>query len=253
MAIPKKIHYVWVGSAPILKQDQKFIKGWQRLNPDFEIKRWTEKDIDLKRFPLVEKAIKEQRWALAADIIRMYAIYEEGGFYLDTDVELLKPLDDLLNYDGIASWESEYWFTTSFFAAKKHSPWIKKVLRRYEHNLPKRITNDTFMRTVHSPSIYAEDIYGLKLDGKTRYYDNGKFAVFAPEYFNPKHYSTGKMHQTENTRAIHHYASTWHGKFEEFMHRIGVFWIILIGPKIYSFFEFCYHKILTFKIRRESK
>lgn len=252
MAIPKKIHYVWVGTAPIPEKDQKFIKGWKKLNPDFEIKRWTEKDIDLEKYPLVAKAIREKRWALAADIIRMYAIYTEGGFYFDTDVELLKPLDDLLKYDGVASWEAKYWFTTSGFAAKKHSPWIAKVLKRYEHNLPKIITNDTFMRTVHSPSIYAEDIYGLKLDGKTHVYD-GKFAVFAPEYFNPKHYSTGEMHITENTRAIHHYASTWHSKFEKTMQNIGVFWIKFMGPKVFSIFEFCYHKYLTFKIRRELK
>ena len=252
MAIPKKIHYVWVGTAPIPEQDKKYIKQWRKMHPDYEIKCWSEKDIDLEKYPLVKKAIDEKRWALASDIIRMYVIYNEGGFYFDTDVELLKPLDDLLKYDGFASWEAKYWFTTSGFGAKKHSPWIEKVLKRYEGYLPKKITNSTFMCTVHSPSVYAEDVYHLKLDGKTRVYD-GKFAVFAPEYFNPKHYSTGEMHQTENTRAIHHYASTWHSKFEKTMQDLGVFWVKLLGPKIYSFFEFCYHKILTFKIRRQSK
>ena len=252
MAIPKKIHYIWVGTAPIPKQDKKYIEQWQKLHPDFEIRCWTEKDIDLDKYPLVAKAMKEKRWALAADIIRMYVVYNEGGFYMDTDVELLRPLDDLLKYDGVACWESKYWFTTSFFGAKKHSTWIAKTLRRYEGLLPKKITNETFMCTVHSLSIYAEDIYGLKLDGKTHVYDE-KFAVFAPEYFNPKHYSTGIMRQTENTRAIHHYASTWHSKFEKTMQNLGTFFIRLIGPKIYSFFEFCYHKYLTFKIRRQSK
>ena len=131
MAIPKKIHYVWVGDAPIPKQDQQFIKHWKELNPDFEVKRWTEKDIDMDKYPLVRKAINEKRWALAADIIRMYVVYNEGGFYFDTDVELLKPLTPYLKYDGVASWESRYWFTTSSFAAKKHSPWIGKVLKRF--------------------------------------------------------------------------------------------------------------------------
>lgn len=252
MAIPKKIHYVWVGTAPIPKQDQKYINDWKKLHPDFTIKRWTEKDIDLEKYSLVKKAIDEKRWALAADIIRMYVVYNEGGFYMDTDVELLKPLDDLLKYDGVACWEAKYWFTTSFFGAKKHSPWIGKVLKRYEGLLPKKIKNETFMCTVHSPSVYAEDIYGLKLDGQTRVYD-GKFAVFAPEYFNPKHYSTGEMRQTENTRAIHHYASTWHSRFEEAMRKLGIFWVKLLGPKIFSFFEFVYHKFLTFKIRRQLK
>ncbi len=252
MAIPKKIHYVWVGTAPIPEQDQKYIKQWQKLNPKYEIKRWTEKDIDLKKYPLVAKAIEDKKWALAADIIRMYAVYNEGGFYMDTDVELLKSFDDLLKYDGVACWESNFWFTTSFFGAKKHSPWIGKVLKRYEGALPKKITNGTFMKTVHSPSIYASDFYKFKCDGKTHIYDE-KFAVFAPEYFNPKHYSTGEMRQTENTRAIHHYASTWHSKFEEIMKKTGVFWIKVIGYRLFSVFEFCYHKVLTFLIRRELK
>ena len=252
MSIPKKIHYVWVGTAPIPEQDQKFIAQWQKLHPDYEIKRWTEQDIDLEKYPLVKKAIDEKRWALAADIIRMYAVYSEGGFYFDTDVELLKPLDDLLKYDGFASWKSNYWFTTSGFGAKKHSLWIKLVLEQYEGLLPKRITNSTFMLTVHSPSVFAEKLYGLKLDGQTRVYD-GKFAVFAPVFFNPKHYATGEMCQTENTRAIHHYASTWHSKFEKAAQDFNIFWVKLAGPKIYGFFECQYHKILTRKIRRQLK
>ncbi len=250
MAIPKKIHYVWVGANPIPEADQKYIAQWRKLHPDFEFRCWTEKDIDLKKYPLVQKAINEHRWALAADIIRMYAIYTEGGFYLDTDVELLAPLHDLLQYEGVACWESKFWFTTAFFGAAKHSPWIKKVLRRYQGFLPKEINNSTFMCTVHSPSVFAEDIYGLKLNGRTCIYD-GKFAVFAPEFFNPKHYGTGIMHRTDNTRAIHHYASTWHSKFEKTMQELGVFWIRLMGLRLYSVCECCYHKILTFKIRRD--
>ena len=252
MAIPKKIHYVWVGTAPMPASDRKYIKQWQKLNPTYEIKCWTEKDIDLQKYPLVAKAIAEKRWALASDIIRMYAVYTEGGFYFDTDVELLQPLDDLLQYDGFASWESQSWFTTSGFGAKKHSPWIKMTLDRYAHLLPKKITNSTFMCTVHSPSVYAEKIYGLKLDGQTRVYDD-KFIVFAPEYFNPKHYFTGEMHRTANTRAIHHYASTWHNAFEKAMRKLGIFAIKLIGPRIYGFFERRYHRFLTRKIRRQLK
>ena len=82
MAIPKKMHYVWVGSAPIPKRDQEYIAGWQKLNPDFELRRWTEQDIDLQKYPLVAKALREERWALASDIIRMYAIYTEVGIEL---------------------------------------------------------------------------------------------------------------------------------------------------------------------------
>ncbi len=252
MPIPKKLHYVWLGNAPLPEIDAKYIAGWEKLNPDFEIRRWTEKDIDLKKYPLVAKALSEKRWALAADIIRMYVVYNEGGIYLDTDVELLKPLADLTKYEAFGAWESQFWFTTAAFGAAKHSPWIKKILKRYELADPKqKITTDTFLKTVHSPSVYAQDIFGLELDGATREYQNGKFATFAPECFCPKHYMTGELKVTENTIAIHHYASTWHTPIEKLKNDLSRTGYKLLGPKQYARLELAYHKKLERKIRRE--
>lgn len=252
MAIPKKIHYVWLGEKPISPTDAGYIAGWQKLNPDYEIRHWTEKDIDLTKYPLVAKAIFEKRWALAADIIRMYAVYTEGGFYLDTDVELLKPLDPLTKYNAVAGWESQFWFTTSFFGAAQHSPWIVKILKRYEVANPnRRITTDTFMKTVHSPSVYAKDIFGLKLDGQTRVYGDNDLAVFAPEYFSPKHYMTGEVHQTPNTIAFHHYASTWHNKTDEAKTKLSAASYRMLGPEKYARLEKEYNKSIERKIRRE--
>ncbi|MBR1939346.1 hypothetical protein IJ847_01270 [Candidatus Saccharibacteria bacterium] len=252
MPIPKKIHYVWLGDRPIPDRDQKFIKNWQKLNPDYEIRRWTEADIDLKKYPLVAKALAEKRWALAADIIRIYAVYSEGGIYLDTDIELLKPLDSLLKYNAFAAWESQFWFTTSVFGAKKHSPWIAKILRRYELADPhQKITTDTFLKTVHSPSVYAQDIFGIELDGATRVYGDNDFATFAPEYLSPKHYMTGQLHTTKNTIAIHHYASTWHTPSEKLKNSLARAGYKILGAKIYSRLELAYHRKLERKIRRE--
>ncbi len=252
MAIPKKIHYVWLGDKPLPEKDREYIEGWQKLNPDFEIKLWTDKDIDLERFPLVAKALEKQRWALASDIIRMYAVYTEGGIYLDTDIELLKPLDNLLKYDGFAGWESKYWFTTSIFGAKKHSPWIAKILKRYELADPKKpITTDTFLKTVHSPSVYAKDIYDIEIDGETREYQDGKFATFSQEYFCPKHYLTGEEDVTSNTIAFHHYASTWHKRTERAKNELSLASFKALGPEKYAALEKSYNKRLERKIRRE--
>ena len=113
MSIPKTIHYVWIGGKEnIPEQDKKYIEGWRKLNPDFSIRLWDENAIDLKKYPLVKKAIEEKRYALASDIIRMYVVYEHGGFYLDTDVELRKSLSDLTKYRAVAGGESNFWFTT---------------------------------------------------------------------------------------------------------------------------------------------
>lgn len=252
MPIPKLIHYIWLGDQPLPKTDQQYIDGWRRLNPGFRIRRWSEKDINLRQYPLIQKALAEQRWALAADIIRIYAVFKCGGIYLDTDVELLKPLKPLLKYKAFAGWESNYWFTTAIFGAEPHSPWIKKILLRYKLTDPKkRITTNTFLKTVHSPSVYAQDFYPLKLDGKTRVYGDKDFAVFAPEYFSPKHYLTGDLYQSANTIAFHHYASTWHTRSEQLKNRLSLFAYHSLGAKTYARLEYNFHRSLERQIRKE--
>ena len=253
MSISKTIHYVWIGGKEnIPEQDLKYIEGWRKLNPDFSIRLWDEKAIDLKKYPLVKKAIAEKRYALASDIIRMYVVYENGGFYLDTDVELRKSLQDLTKYKAVAGWESNFWFTTAFFGAEKHSPWIGKILKRYELANPnQKITTNTFLKTVHSPSVYAKDFWPLELDGETRVYGDNGLAVFSREYFSPKHYMTGKDCSTKNTIAYHHYASTWHKPTEAFKNFVSRTGYKTFGPKIYAKFERQFNKKLARQIRKE--
>lgn len=234
------------------KRDKEYIEGWKKLNPDFTIHRWSEKDIDLDKYPLVRVALAEKRWALASDIIRMYVIYREGGVYMDTDVELLKPLKPLLKYDAFAGWESSFWFTTAIFGAKKGSPWIEKILKRYELVNPKhKINTNTFLKTVHSPSVYAKDIFGLKLDGKTRVYGENEFAVFAQEYFSPKHYMTGEERVTENTIGFHHYGGSWHTSVERLKEAATRTGYKMLGDKNYAQLEKQFNKSLEKKIRKE--
>jgi len=250
MAISRKIHYVWLGDKPLSERDAGFVEGWRELNPGFEIRCWTERDIVLAKYPLVAKALRERRWALASDIIRMHALYTEGGIYMDTDVELLKPLAPFLKYDGFAGWESQYWFTTAVFGAKKGSPWIGKVLKRYEL-ADERITTDTFLKTVHSPSVYAQDVYGVVLDGRTREYADGKFATFAREYFSPKHYMTGEMRVTGKTVVVHHYASTWYTKSEKIKNDLSRAAHKMVGRKGYEKLEKTFADKLEKEIRKE--
>ena len=252
MSIPKKLHYVWLGDAPLPEADKRYIDGWKKLNPDFEIIHWSEKNVDLSKYPLARKALREKRWALAADIIRMIVIYNEGGVYLDTDVELLKSLDEYTKYGAFACWESQFWFTTAAFGAEKHSPWIGKIVKRYElADGSQKIVTDTFLKTVHSPSVYAKDVFKIELDGKTRVYGDNDFITLASEYFSPKHYMTGELNVTGNTVAIHHYASTWHTKTEKLKNDLARASYKALGPKSYAKLEKRFNARLEKKIRKE--
>ena len=254
MSIPKKIHYVWVGPKPIPAADLAYMETWQKLNPDFKIIQWDETKVDHSKYPLVQKALDEKRYALASDILRMIIIYQEGGIYLDTDVELLQPLESLTKYDAFAGWEADFWFTTAIFGAKKRSPWIAKILKRYELADPEqKIKTNTFLKTVHSPSVYAQDLYNISLDGKTRVYGDGEFATFATEYFCPKHYMTGIEKITPKTIALHHYASTWHTQSERFKNFLSRSAYKIFGKKIYRRLESSFHNSLARKIHKELK
>ena len=94
--IPKKIHYVWVGNNPKPKEVLKCINTWKKYMPEYEIIEWNEKNFNINSHPYVMNAYKEKKWAFVSDYIRMYAIYNQGGIYFDTDIEVKKNLDNIL-------------------------------------------------------------------------------------------------------------------------------------------------------------
>lgn len=119
--LPKTIHYCWFGNNEKPKLFYKCYKSWKRFCPDYEIIEWNESNIDISSCPLyVQQAFEEKKWAFVTDYIRLKIIYENGGIYLDTDVELLKPLDDLLVYNAYFGFEDEKHINTGlgFGAAK---------------------------------------------------------------------------------------------------------------------------------------
>lgn len=104
--IPKKIHFCWMSGDPYPAKIKRCMKTWRRVMPDYEIKLWNAQNFDVEGAPdYVREAIRQRKWAFAADYIRMYALYHEGGIYLDSDVLVLKPFDDLLNHSFMSSLE----------------------------------------------------------------------------------------------------------------------------------------------------
>lgn len=103
--IPKKIHYVWLGGSKQSYSVRRCIDSWRSVMPDYEIKCWNEETFDINSVPWVREAIESRKWSLASDYIRHYALYHEGGIYMDTDVQVYKPFDDFLKYDFFSSIE----------------------------------------------------------------------------------------------------------------------------------------------------
>ena len=101
--IPKKIHYVWLGKGEMTPFIKDCINSWKTIMPDYEIKCWDEDSFDLNSVIWVKEAIEKRKWSLASDYIRHYALYTEGGIYMDTDVKVFKPFDEFLQYDFFSS------------------------------------------------------------------------------------------------------------------------------------------------------
>jgi len=130
--IPKTIHYVWVGGKEKPKDIQRCMKTWKKHLKGYEIKEWNESNFDINSHPFVKKAYEAKKWAFVSDYIRAYAIYNEGGIYLDTDVLVLKPFDEMLEHKAFVGFENPNYPFTAVFGAEKGHPFVKDMLDYYD-------------------------------------------------------------------------------------------------------------------------
>ena len=133
MSIPKKIHYIWVGGKEKTKDVQKCINTWKKHFKDYEIIEWNEENFDINSHPYTKAAYEAKKWAFVSDYIRMYALYNEGVIYLDTDVIALDNLDELLNNKAFIGFETDRYISAAILGAEKGHPFIEKMLKYYNN------------------------------------------------------------------------------------------------------------------------
>lgn len=226
--IPKIIHYCWFGNAKMPSAVKKCIKSWEKYCPDYEIKLWNEENFDLNINRYVKEAYENKKWAFVTDYARLWIVYNYGGIYVDTDVELVKLLDPLLEnnaFFGIEATDKKCIATGLGFGAEKGSWIVKEIMDQYE-NIPFKIGENQYdmMPCTDRNSLVFEK-YGFKYKDECMDIDGVK--ILSSEYMCPKDFRTKKINLTENTISIHHYDSSW----QPFMTKFKSFVARMIGYK----------------------
>lgn len=224
--IPKKIHYCWFGGNPLPKDVQKYIDTWKKFCPDYEIKEWNEQNFDIHRNRYVEEAYQQKKWAFVSDVARIYALYTEGGIYMDTDVEVVKNLDLLLNKRGFLGFEGTQWIATNLVGFEAGHEILRKFLEAYDHRSFIR-EDGTLDQTTNVEELtkLMVDYYHLVLNGEEQILVDG-IVVYPTDYFSPYDYIQGKLNKTCNTYTIHWFSQSWIGqssvrkKIAQLIHRI---------------------------------
>lgn len=205
--IPRIIHYCWFGHNPLPELAQKCIASWRQYCPDYKIVEWNEDSFDLQYCDYVAEAYECKKFAFVTDVVRLYALATYGGIYMDTDVEVIRPLDPLLEFHAISGFESEKDVPTGLMASEPNQPFILELLHEYD-KMHFRLDDGSFDMTTNTTRITAVAIkYGLQLDNS--YQTVNGFTFLPSEYLCPKDPTTRKLNVTDNTYCIHHFDGSW--------------------------------------------
>ena len=206
--IPRIIHYCWFGRKPLPKLAQKCIKSWKKFCPNYEIVQWDEDNFDIFSAPLfVQQAYEAKKWAFVTDYVRLWAVYNHGGIYLDTDVELIKKLEPLLCHQAYFGFEDGMNVATGLgFGAVKGNALVLEIMKDYEV-VSFGSPGETM---VACPKMNTKVFlrHGLVQENRKQYID-GDILILPTEYLCPKSMIDGIVRKTPNTYSIHHYNSSW--------------------------------------------
>lgn len=214
--IPKKIHYCWFSGNPIPDKLQKCIDSWSRFCPDYEIIRWDENNYDVSQYAYTHQAYEHKKWGFIPDIARLEILYRHGGIYLDTDVELIRNLDELLYQPAFCS--TEKWGTVNTgggSGAQAGNPVIGAMLDFRKDVLFRREDGTLNLTTCGYYETLPLIEKGFQVSGETQMIADGMMTVYASEFFQPFDYISGETRITPNTFSVHYFSGTWLGREAE--------------------------------------
>lgn len=211
--IPKIIHYCWFGGKPKPPLAEKCLRSWKRFAPDFELREWNESNFDMLSAPLyVRQAMEAGRWAFVTDYVRLVALTCYGGVYMDTDVELVKPLTPYLHHRAFAGFEAVDRVQTGLLACEPGFDLFRKFLHHYDTAVFLREDGSADITTNVEVLTRLCVRHGLVLDNSRQCVAG--LTVYPKEVFCPVEYETGKLHKSRKTVCIHWFSASWHTQQE---------------------------------------
>lgn len=231
--IPKIIHYCWFGRGPLPELAQKCIASWKKYLPDYEIKEWNEDNFDVNIIPYTAEAYQAKKYAFVSDYARFWILYQYGGIYFDTDVEVIRPIDDIVERGNFMGFETDPKLQVKADASEASvnpglgmgvAPGlgiIKKMLDFYEGRHFEFIPGGIGQLTI--VHIATEVLLKAGLEQQHGIQQVNDIWIYPAEYFCPINLKTGRIHVKPNTRTIHHYAGTWqdnHFSFKEWIKKV---------------------------------
>ncbi|MBQ2893227.1 MAG: glycosyl transferase [Oscillospiraceae bacterium] len=233
--IPKKIHYCWFGGKELPELAKKCIASWEKFCPDYEIIRWDEESFDINTCRYVKEAYENKKFAFVTDFVRLYAMYTQGGIYMDTDVELTKNLDVFLDNHGFSGFESEIHIPTGIMAGEQKFPLFEELLSYYTDRafVKEDGTIDTTTNVIIITQMLTEK--GFVPNGKFQIVDG--FALYPQDVFCPYDNATGILHKTANTAAIHWFNKSWVSPAVRFRSKITRFLRRIFGKDCFRWLK----------------
>lgn len=225
--INKKIHYCWFGRNPLPKLAVKCISSWKKYLPDYEIIEWNEDNFDVNMIPYTKEAYQAKKYAFVSDYARFWILYNYGGLYFDTDVEIIKPIDDIISKGAFMGCEMEANANIKMvpvapglgLGCNSGLELYKQLLNIYDtlHFINK--DGSLNQKTIVDYTTELLVKFGLKNINEIQHIAN--IWIYPKEYFCPIDYKTNKCIITEKTRSIHHYAASWYSVGDKIKYKIA--------------------------------
>ncbi len=257
LEIPKLIHYCWFGGNPLPDDAKKCINSWKKFCPDYKIIEWNENNFDINCCNYVQQAYKEKKWAFVSDYARFWILYNYGGLYFDTDVELIKTIDDILEKGSFMGTEKQYSTDKNKIitnvnpglglAVYPNHKFLKQMLDIY--NTKSFIKNNSEIDYTTIVELTTDELIKEGFKRNNTLQNISDIYIYPIEFFCPLDYYTGELKIAETTKSIHHYTATWKDNKQKkqlvFIQRINKIFGMKVGH--------CFERVYTFPYRVYTK